>query len=831
MNSPFEATVASAATRQERLRAAVDDLRRRRASGTHVPDASFLSEHPDLMPELGEELTRLSTYLPASADLVRTSTGAGTADAEHGALPESFPGYDIVREIHRGGQGVVYQAVQKSTRRNVALKTLHGGAFADARARARIEREVQILGQIDHPNVVGVHDSGSVSGCLYYAMDYVAGEPLDHYLKAHRLTLDGLLALFARICDGVNAAHLRGVIHRDLKPSNILIDKQGQPHVVDFGLAKLAADADSSEPDAHPMTMTGQFLGSVPWASPEQAEGLPRQIDMRTDVYSLGVLLYQFLTGKFPYEVSGKVPDVLQRIMKQEPARPSTIRRRLNDELDTIVLKCLAKEKDRRYQNAGEVARDIRHYLAGEPIEAKRDSTLYVLSKTLRRYRVPVAIGAAFIVLLAGFAVAMTLMWQDVQQQERQTRLAADFVDDVLLSIDPEQAEASVNTPLYAAQLETVENAARQAAALADEPPVEARVRNTIGRLFINLGRYEQAREQLETAARLRAATSGEATAETADSLYYLGWALKELGEFDRAEATYRRVRDIRAGLFGDAHPAVTATLSNLGQLYFAQRKLDQAEALSREVLQRVRQAAAPERDLADSLGNLGSVLRDSGKLDEAEQLLRQALEIRARVLGEQHFHTIVSMNKLGLLLRERGQKAEARALLQRTLELRRKALPDDHPHIAVSLANLGMALLDEGDFAAAAPLLEDALQRFERDPKANAYRIDRTLPKLAAALQATGAAAAAEQHAARVVTLLPTDTRPGREYSAAARLLLAELQLAQGSSATAAALEPPLRELLAALEAEFGTEAAVTQRARAALAACAAAQRGASGE
>ncbi len=199
------------------------------------------------------------------------------------------------------------------------------------------------------------------------------------------------------------------MIHRDLKPGNIRIDDDGEPYILDFGLAKVA----TSEGAASAMTMTGQFIGSLPWASPEQAEAAPGKIDMRTDVYSLGVVLYQMLTGKFPYEVIGNMRDVLDRIMKAEPAKPSTIRRQINDEVETIVLKCLSKERERRYQTAGELGRDIRHYLAGEPIEAKRDSALYVLRKTLRRYRTHVAIASAFVVmLLAAVLVSTTLYFR-----------------------------------------------------------------------------------------------------------------------------------------------------------------------------------------------------------------------------------------------------------------------------------------------------------------------------------------------------------------------------------------------------------------------------------
>jgi WD40 repeat protein len=333
---------------------------------------------------------------PGFGDIPLPSDFLPSDGAAAGSLPsDSFPGYEILGEIHRGGQGVVYEAVQNGTKRKVAVKVMKEGPFASERDKARFEREVEVLGQLSHPNIVAIHDSGMAAGSFYFVMDYISGQSLDAWLAAKDRSVEESLQLFVKICEAVNAAHLRGVIHRDLKPGNVRIDAEGQPHVLDFGLAKVAMGEEASV-----MTVTGQFVGSLPWASPEQAEGVPSKIDTRTDVYSLGVILYQMLTGTFPYDVVGNMRDVLDRIMKTEPARPSTVCRQIDDEVETIVLKCLAKERERRYQSAGELARDVRHYLAGEPIEAKGDSTWYVLCKQLHRYRFPAATGAVVALLL-----------------------------------------------------------------------------------------------------------------------------------------------------------------------------------------------------------------------------------------------------------------------------------------------------------------------------------------------------------------------------------------------------------------------------------------------
>lgn len=352
------------------------------------------------------------------------------------ALPAAgtFPGYDLIKEIHRGGQGTVFMAVQRATKRRVALKVMHGGALLGSAGRARFEREVQVLGQLNHPNIVKIHDSGvTPGGDCFYVMDYISGRSLDEVIRGDAPAVEETIRLFLKICDGVNAAHLKGVIHRDLKPSNIRIDLAGEPIIVDFGLAKIAApDVVTEGSTTGPMTITGEFVGSLPWASPEQAQGSPEGIDIRSDVYSLGVILYQLLTQRFPYTVIGNMRDVLNNILRAEPQRPSTVRRQINDEVETIVLRCLQKERGRRYQSAGELARDLERYLEGEPIEAKRDSAIYVLRKTLARHRAAAGVIALCAVLLLGWGVTSLVLLS----RERAARVEAAAQRDAAIAAD-----------------------------------------------------------------------------------------------------------------------------------------------------------------------------------------------------------------------------------------------------------------------------------------------------------------------------------------------------------------------------------------------------------
>jgi eukaryotic-like serine/threonine-protein kinase len=435
--------------------------------------------------------------------------------------PTSLPGYTLLRELHRGGQGVVYLGVQESTNRQVAIKVLHrelsSGRLGAVAALARFEREIEILSRLKHPNIVTIHDCGRDHGHVYLVMDYVDGRALDAWVRREGTTRARTLEVFARVCDGVNAAHLLGVIHRDLKPGNILVDQRGEPHLLDFGLAKLAdppgdALAAGSDPPEG-MTVTGQFVGSMPWASPEQAEGrtdaLDAPLDIRTDVYSLGVILYQLLTGRFPYPVSGRLREVVRHIVESDPARPSTIDRTIDRELETIVLKCLAKQPERRYQNAGDLARDLRRYLAGEAIEARRDSLAYVMTKRIARYRAA-ALATAAMLLVVVVALGISIaFWRQADRhgvlareaaqradlEAEQARAVTDFMREVLTSVEPQNQGADVRL------IDVLANASNEASRrFGDHPFLEAQVRDLLGQVYERLSMWAPARAEFERA-------------------------------------------------------------------------------------------------------------------------------------------------------------------------------------------------------------------------------------------------------------------------------------------------------------------------------------------
>ncbi len=363
----------------------------------------------------------LSTIAFGDGAMATDSSTATNSPSEDAAAASALPavgGYQILREIARGGQGIVYQALQLSTRRKVALKILLDGQFAAPAAQKRFGREIELAARLNHANIVTVFDSGTTAdGRLFCAMDYVRGTRIDQYVRENRPDLPAVLKRFRMVCDAVAHAHQRGVIHRDLKTSNIVVDPEGSPHVLDFGLAKTMGDDPL-------ISLTGQLVGTLRYMSPEQTRGNPDEIDTRSDVYALGVILYELLTDRQPYPAGKTMEEALRHITSSDPIAPernwsekSGVVRRdgkcpIDDELSTIILKAMAKQRERRYQSAAELSADLGRYLDGEAIEAKRDSALYLLRKTIHRYRGRAAAVALVLAVATAGLVVSTTLWR-----------------------------------------------------------------------------------------------------------------------------------------------------------------------------------------------------------------------------------------------------------------------------------------------------------------------------------------------------------------------------------------------------------------------------------
>lgn len=677
-------------------------------------------------------------------------------------VPE-VPGYENLRELERGGQGVVFVGTQVSTRRQVAIKILLEGTLASQEAQRRFEREIELVTTLRHPNVVSVYDCGATAdGRLYYIMEFIEGFALDELIEEMRRVVresrvgtaspadrqkresedspagafrsePELLGMFAKVCDGVQHAHQQGVIHRDLKPSNIRIDRGGEPHVLDFGLAKLTDGA----PDETKMSKTGGFMGSIPWASPEQAEGATQLVDIRSDVYSLGVVFYQLLTGEFPYRLDGSLREALESIRSSAARPPRELRRDISDELSTIVLKCLAKEPDRRYQSAGELARDIRRYLAGEPIEAKRDSAWYSVRKKLDRYKVVVRAVSVLLVASLIFSMGMVWLWsravnaerlagqrldeaeaahraevevrQALQNQVGKTEKVRDFLDTTLRAVDPWKHPGRDLGPLQ----EMLDGAVnRLEGAFPDQPEVEAEIAGTLGWDYRQLGLYGPAEKLMRRSYELLRQVKGDEDFATMNALNDLAAFMTDSGRHAEAVPLFERLLGVQEKTLGPEAQATLVTMNNLALDLDWQGRSAEAQEMYRKTLDvQTRLFGRDDVDRLSTLNNLASCITAVGKSEEAERLFREVIEIKSEKYGPEHPETLTARLNIIDLLADTGRLSEAETEVREILAICEQKLGENHPLILVALQHLSLVLSQQERHAEAADVARRAYE------------------------------------------------------------------------------------------------------------------------
>jgi serine/threonine protein kinase/tetratricopeptide (TPR) repeat protein len=633
-------------------------------------------------------------------------------------MPTERPGgrigrYKLLEQIGEGGCGVVYLAEQEDpVRRQVALKVIKLG-MDTKQVIARFEAERQALAMMDHPNIAKVHDGGATdTGRPFFVMELVRGVQITDYCDQHNLSTNERLELFIQACQAIQHAHQKGIIHRDIKPSNILVtqhDDLAVPKVIDFGIAK----ATTGQITEHTVfTAFAHFIGTPAYMSPEQAQMSGLDVDTRADIYSLGVLLYELLTGHTPFDakelLASGMEEMRRKIREDEPAKPSTclstmqamdlrtvatrrhieppkLIHQIRGDLDWLVMKCLEKDRTRRYETANGLAMDIQRHLDNEPIAARPPSHLYEFQKTVRRHKFGFAAAAALIVAL-GLGVLASI-WQAVratraEQAQSKLREAAEaeaakseqvaqFMQDMLKGAGPSAALGRDTTMLREILDKTAQRIAED---LRNQPEIQAELRNSIGMVY---------------------------------------W---ELGEYDKAAAMQREALAIQRMLFGNEHASVAASLLNLALALRNQEKPAESEATFRESLAMSRKLLGNEHPaVARVLNDLGSLLTGELKDDEPETLMREALAIRRKVYGNEHGDVGVSLDNLAHILNRRGQVTEATAMHQEALAIRRKFFGESHPELLFSYKNIAVVLQSQGKLVEAATVLQDALALSER--------------------------------------------------------------------------------------------------------------------
>lgn len=725
--------------------------------------AAYLSSACSSDPQLQEEVQLLLAHFErAGDDYLATpvyATPRGSLWSSN--LPTRIGRYEIVREIGRGGAGVVYEARQDHPQRSVALKVMRYTAPGPDLLR-RFQLEAEALGQLNHPGIAHVYEAGIDEQATptgdpqripFVAMELVVGSPLCEFAATHSLTLLERLELLAQICDAVHHAHQKGVIHRDLKPANILVADSGtearrhegtkaeaplrdtslrasvpsclraSPKIVDFGVARIAGSA-LIDTVAH--TRSGQLIGTLAYMSPEQLAGDARAVDTRSDVYSLGVVAYELLTGRLPIDVAKlPLPIAIRTLAEKDAPRGGALRRELRGEAEAILAKAMERSPDRRYASAAEFAADVRRLLRGEPVIARPATAWYTFQKAVRRHRVEATLAGSLFVLAVASAITLAVFhwrasrgWQAAELERTAAAAARDAEHDA--RVFAESVNGFLHEMLAAAQpdaqgkdasLTQVLRSATQrldAGNLNDQPIAAAAVLTTIGTTWQSLGDLAEAEAHFARALDIRRKTQGARHADIATTLNHVGEVRYLLDDRDGAERFFRESLAMRLALFGDMHASVAECYNNLSFIDRERQDFDAAEANLNHAL-RIWRATLGEDDANVDLclHNLATLMADRGRHAAAVPFLREVLALRLKRHGrEDHTLVISTRNNLARCLDLAGQYLEAEPIHRQNLALNRARLPAGHATIRSTVANLAECLRSQRRFAEAETLV-----------------------------------------------------------------------------------------------------------------------------
>jgi eukaryotic-like serine/threonine-protein kinase len=755
------------------------------------------------------------------AEEVRQAAAALASEVER---PLRIGPYSVLRELGHGGMGVVYLAKRDDDayRMRVAVKVARGPVSKSSEARLVSER--QILATLEHPNVARLLDGGTTPGGLpYLVMEYVEGESIDAYCDRRQLPTDERLRLFCVVCDAVQHAHQSLIVHRDLKPANILVTAAGEVKLLDFGIAKLLKP--ELFPHAAPPTATALRPMTPDYASPEQVRGEP--VTTASDVYSLGVVLYELLTGHRPFETRDRRPQEIERLITgTEPEKPSAVvtrplerpavdggtatrlepeevsrargtqpeklRRRLRGDLDNIVLMAIRKTPARRYPSAFQLSEDIRRFLAGEPVLARRPTWGYRAGKFVRRHRLALAGSSLSFVLVLAFGVSRARLAAELGRERDQARQQAEaahrvagFLQDIFRVADPGAARGETVT----ARELLDRGAVRVRQELRTEPEVQATLLDTIGNVYRHLGLYERAVPLLEEALATRSRVLGEAHPDTAASLENLGELQRERGLYPAAEALLRRAVVVRERLLGPNAPEVAQSLREFGRVLRQQGRYAESEGLCRRALA-IREARSGDpAAVADTLESLAEVLRDEGRDAEAEPLAERATAMIRHIGGADALGLAGALGLLGRIEKDRDELAGAESASREALEIRRRVLGRDHPLVGLSLTDLADVLLEKGDPGAAEKLYRKALSILVPGFGDRHVSVAAARQGLAQALERKGALGPAEAACQQALAVRRQSLGEQHPATLSSLRLLGRIRVAQGRTTEAEAI------------------------------------------
>ncbi len=652
--------------------------------------------------------------------------------------------YKLLKEIGHGGMGAVYLAERDDAqfKQRVALKLVKRGMDTDE-ILSRFRHERQILASLAHPNIARLLDGGTTRDSLpYFVMEYIEGEPIDQYCQHRNLSTAERLKLFRTVCAAVHYAHQNLVVHRDLKPSNIQVMPDGTVKLLDFGIAKVL------KPELFPESIAPTRTWARPmtpaYASPEQVRG--QAITTASDVYSLGVVLYELLTEQRPYQIKGALPhEIAKVICESEPQKPSTaiirtqttksnrktdaepevetrqrlasekLRRQLQGDLDNIVLMALRKEPQRRYASAEQFSEDLRRHLEGLPVIAREDTLRYRLDKFVRRNRAGVAVGALIGLLLLAFLVTTLAQATRIRHERDRAQLERDkaekvsgFLVDLFKVNNPSESKGNTVTAR-----ELLDRGAEKITQeLKDQPEAQARLTQAMGDAYLSLGLYDRAAPLLESSLQTQRRLLGNEHPDVGAALSHLAQLRFNQGDYAAAVALHREALAIYRKAYGAEHAEVATGLASLAtNLLRAKGDLSESEKLFRDALAIQRKLHGNEHSsVARTLNDLALLLFNKGDLNAAEQMQREALSLYRRTLGYEHAETATAFSNLAVTLQRKGNLAEAEALYRESLALQQKLFGAEHPSLALTMNNLALLLQERGDYEAAEPLQRQAL-------------------------------------------------------------------------------------------------------------------------